>query len=282
MRPARRLNKGVGQRRGTPRQPIDAQPDQCQDSPVSRSSVTTGGRRTSAPQAASIWRFVAHLELAIALPLLLVRAMEALLSFPDTWLIALTADMIVLIVLTLTPLCVGQAHEARRLEALSELQEDDDRILYPSGQDELRFTKNLQWNLLYYVLVVFGALFALSSAVDHADPTVRSRAAVVLYGLTCAAFAYGLYLIVELHLKLRNYRIQLNKSRFARPNYVTQGNFDAQTQQRDRANDIRFWRDARFSVVAFFSLLVGYLAATLRIWSTLRNLAVVVLLRLLF
>ena len=130
--------------------------------------------------------------------LLLLFKTVVFVPFPDNWFWALSAELLFSLFVTLISLRRAQKQEGQWFKSVCEYEESVGEVLYQSGQDELRFTKTLQWNMLYYILLAFAVLFSLGRLLPPgSSPHVRI-ARIAIYALNCAVLNYGLYFIFEL------------------------------------------------------------------------------------
>ena len=72
----------------------------------------------------------------------------------------------------------------------------------PAG-DPLEFYKGSQWNLVYYVMLLYGALFGVSFFRIFGLPWYTFRTLV----FALVVFDFGIYMVVELQYKLQQTRI---------------------------------------------------------------------------
>jgi hypothetical protein len=201
---------------------------------------------------------------------LLAGILGPIVGYPENWFISLSVQAILAPFLSLRRLVRLQKREGAWYEAIAQYPANIDPVLYSSGQDELRFTKNLQWNLVYYILLIYGVIFAIGSLVPGSAPSPRAIVTVLLYFLDVLTLAYGLYFICELQYKLRNYRIQIDKSKFYKHSFFENGVFNRKRYKAETENDARFWRDPRVTVVLMISTILGYLIVAFSLWDSLR------------
>ena len=147
-----------------------------------------------------------------------------------------------------------------------------EEIVYSSGQDELRFTKNLQWNLIYYFLLVFGVLYALSEGINVLKPNLHYVCSYLIFIMNCAVLVYGIYFICELQYKLRDYRISLDKTKIYINGFYENGVFNEKRYQNEKEEDMHFWRNPRISIAFMISISIAFILISVRVWDQISQL----------
>jgi hypothetical protein len=198
--------------------------------------------------------------------ILFIVSLELLFSssmtFPDNWFLAITISFAIYLAAILRLQALDIESERNWIDTISSPDDAHTMARYQNALGELRFTKNLQWNFLYYLLASFGALFAVATAFRGNAETAPVRLYLVLYLLACALEVYGIYFICEIQYKLRSYRIQISKNRFQRENYN-----DPVKYERDRLNDRRYWRDMRFIVTYLVTAVIAFIIVAAKLWT---------------
>jgi hypothetical protein len=116
-------------------------------------------------------------------------------------------------------------------------------IVTESFGDPLETFKGLQWYLVYYAILLNGALYGISFFRLFANQWYK----IILMVAAYVVFDFGLYMVVEVQFKLQQTRIGRMRyiKRYRRNHYwMTDSEIEEQ-----RAEDHRFWRDARISVL---------------------------------
>jgi len=196
----------------------------------------------------------------------LVIGLTTAIGAPENWYVAAIIWTFVVLAVALVKLAIKRHGYARTLLKIDPYEETVANVLYSSGQDELRFTKGLQWNLVYYILVAFGVLYALSEALNRLPLFEKDAGSIVLFILNCMTFDYGIYMICELQFKLREHRIQLDKSKYYKDGYFEGGKFNQKRYNQEKEDDLRFWRDPRITIMLLFATSVGFVLMSLKLW----------------
>ena len=207
-------------------------------------------------------QIICLIELSLLSLFIFLHIFDKFTSYPNNWFISIAFSGIILLVGLLLILFLYQKVERNRIENILPPSESDEKIIYQNQQDELRFIKTLQWNFIYYLLLIFGALFVLSqiarTAIDNSKYLLISN--LILFSISFVFFDYGIFFICETQYKLRNIRIEITKSRFYKHQFETELGLDEKTFKYEKASDKRFWHDSRFTGIfittSAFSLLI--------------------------
>ena len=86
---------------------------------------------------------------------------------------------------------------------------------YAQGHNNLRFNKNLQWNLTYYCILLFGGLIGFHELLNNKIEKIPDW---LMYTLTITAlliFDVGIYLTTDLQFQIRKERIGLYRYNYS-------------------------------------------------------------------
>lgn len=139
--------------------------------------------------------------------------------------------------------------QLRKIDGLRRVHREIDSAIYQVLQEDLRSFKAQQWNVIYYLMLVFGALFALG---EYAKRNTNLQSwAWILFAFTLASFCYGVYLILELQYNIRNTRVRMTNTEI----YKIQ---IPETSLKDQIKrDRRFWRDKRIAIGFIITSFIG-------------------------
>lgn len=206
-----------------------------------------------------------------------VSGLGAIIGTPENWFLASLLWALIVLTALLARMAISRNNRACTLLQIDQYEESVGSVLYSSGQDELRFTKGLQWNLAYYVLLAFGVLYALSEGLKLLPSSEKQAGSIILFILSCMTLDYGVYMICELQYKLREHRIQLDNSKYYRDGFIENGKFNEERYQTEREADLHFWRDPRITIMLLFATSVGFVLMCFRLWLGFHKLMDVVL-----
>lgn len=139
--------------------------------------------------------------------------------------------------------------QLRKIDGLRRVHKEIDSAIYQVLQEDLRSFKAQQWNVIYYLMLVFGALFALG---QYAKQSNNPQSwAWILFTCTLASFCYGVYLILELQYNIRNTRVRMTNTEIYK---IQIPEISLKDQiKRDR----RFWRDKRIAIGFIITSFIG-------------------------
>jgi hypothetical protein len=116
-------------------------------------------------------------------------------------------------------------------------EEGDIQTYFSKTANEINFLKGIQWNTIYYNLLLFGGVFAISQI-----PTFKSNEFhYVFIGCNLLIYFYCSYLFIEIQFKLRDLRVMFIRLGKIFRNY----SFYLNNKDYDKLciNDNKFFRD---------------------------------------
>jgi hypothetical protein len=131
----------------------------------------------------------------------------------------------------------------------------------PVAQEELRFTKNIQWSLMYYVLALMGALFVLSNSMTAKWDAISGKK-ITIFAVSLAAFVYGIYTILNIMIGLRNTRIGISRTDGYKQKYAAR--YDE--YESDKIHDSKLFRDFEYHLPFFISILAIQALIFYKVW----------------
>ncbi len=152
-----------------------------------------------------------------------------------------------------------QRHELNKVKKYSNAYYST--VRESEGQEELRFTKSLQWNVMYYVLALMGALFVLSD-LPSARWDAITKKKLLIFSISLAAFIYGIHTILNIMVGLRNVRLGISRTKAYRQKYATRDD----EYEFDRKRDINLFRDFEYHLPFLLSMLAILLLIFYRVW----------------
>ncbi len=151
----------------------------------------------------------------------------------------------------------------RQLKEIDDLEKkpapNRDGQIYQILQEDLRSFKTQQWNVIYYQMLVLGALFALGTYTAGGN----DYRTWLLSAFALASVVYGVYLIVEFQYNLRNTRVGMARTE----SYKSQ--ISAANLEHYSSLDRCFWRDKRITVGFFITAAVGLGIVLTQVWLAL-------------
>lgn len=135
------------------------------------------------------------------------------------WLAAHTVAIMTALVASLLSIWSLAEEEAEKLDdqyadlRQTTLRDRNDAVgatAWQNANTNLNFNKTLQWNYIYYVLLLFAAIVALNDRRDIADP-----ARLLLTVTACLVFHVGLYLSVKIQFDIRRERLSVIATQLA-------------------------------------------------------------------
>jgi hypothetical protein len=117
----------------------------------------------------------------------------------------------ILFIILLVRFLVAKARETEKMLSKGYSNELNPKLaesLCVAGTEELRFEKTLQWNVVYYSLLITGGLIAVGST-DMIRNNETARFIFIIIGWICALS--GTYLVIEIQHNLRIDRIAMSK-----------------------------------------------------------------------
>jgi hypothetical protein len=181
------------------------------------------------------------------------------ISYP--WLI-LIGEFVVsttLFAMAVCRLVKSRNQELDDIDSLPTPRKQYDIPYYLKCHEDLRSFKTRQWNVVYYVVLVFGGIFGLEALITH-SPKYRPYVLWILSAIALAVAYYGSYLVVHLQYSLRNTRIKLTKT------MIFAQEIPLGKREDHIRNDREFWRDSFITIGFIITVVVGLLFVMLRLW----------------
>lgn len=166
-----------------------------------------------------------------------------------------------LLVVLLVLLSLKEKREKEAILNREPIPVTEQELMYHEQQNELRFTKNLQWNIVYYLALVFGAVFAISNTVE-----ISSSIKIILFGMVFLALDYGIYFLFQIQYNLRNIRIDITRTSYFSQRYIS-----VEMLKQQKEEEKRVFRDWRFFVPILVIVLLGFAIDAFSLWENLWN-----------
>ncbi len=117
---------------------------------------------------------------------------------------------IYIITLLIHRLCVKESIEKYKfftsLENITPINDQDRRLHYQTGQENLRFNKNIQWNIVYYCVLLFAAILGLKQVITI-NQKLSSVIHLIILLIAALVFDISIFLIILIQFQIRNERL---------------------------------------------------------------------------
>ncbi len=213
-----------------------------------------------------ICRYARYIILFIVVVIFIVPYLSSIINiwsiwfnFPNNWFLSITIVGIILLLIFLVILTFKEKNEKREILNQGPILLKDQEVIYPTQQDELHFIKNLQWNITYYFILIFGALFAVNQTV-----ILRPNVKVILFGIAFLAFDYGIYFLVQVQFHLRDTRMGIARTCYFKKRFKTAKRYLEQLEE-----EKSFSRDLRFFIPVLLISIIGFSMVVFSLWNDL-------------
>ncbi len=128
------------------------------------------------------------------------------------------------------------------------------------AQEELRFSKSTQWNVIYYIVALMAAILGIPSIVKS-EGLLHIKINIILLSLGLIIYIYGFRTILTLTIALRNARLGITRLPSYKKRFRT---YDDYKDQRSR--DVSYFRDIEYGLPFLAIITVMLLLIMYRVW----------------
>jgi hypothetical protein len=134
-------------------------------------------------------------------------------------------------------------------------EEAEIRTLLSIVVDDIKYAKNKQWSLTYYVLLTYAALIGFCNLLGHYSYCENLLIKLIIIFAAALVGLYGIYHLLDTHMRIAFYRIRLTRIQ----NYLSrepQAIIDIRPEDKGRYPEYYryFWE---LTILLIFALLFG-------------------------
>ena len=126
-------------------------------------------------------------------------------------------------------------------------------VSWQNANSNLNFNKNLQWNLTYYLLLLFGAIIALALRIRSSPPVLR----LLLFLAANVVFDVGFWLTWSLQHQIRRERLSIINSTMR----LVETDRERREIRERKRNATKLFSYPIITITVFGTLLAGYISA---------------------